>query len=159
MLGTGKRSSETKCGILLPLFLIWLIKIPDQVYTCFQTRTAQKTLLFGAAHTHMAYIRKYPPPPRLPRTNFIPWNLESVSYFGTREHFSGKKKRRILRTKTSIVRLVCCRKLSLYANESCDEHAYYFFRRWLRCRTMFITFWSLEIMSRPLIFVYLYHTC
>ena len=98
-------------------------------------------------------------PPRLPRTNFIPWNLESVSYFGTSEHFSGKKKRRILRTKTSIVRLVCCRKLSLYANESCDEHAYYFFRRWLKCRTMFITFWSLEIMSRPLIFVYLYHTC
>ena len=63
MLGTGKRSSETKCGILLPLFLIWLIKIPDQVYTCFQTRTAQKTLPFGAAHTHMAYIRKYPPTP------------------------------------------------------------------------------------------------
>ena len=61
MLGTGKRSSETKCGILLSLFLIWLIKIPDQVYTCFQTRTAQKTLPFGAAHTHMAYIRKYPP--------------------------------------------------------------------------------------------------
>ena len=119
---------------------------------------AKNPTFWGGTYPYGLY-KEVPPPPRLPRTNFIPWNLESVSYFGTREHFSGKKKRRILRTKTSIVRLVCCRKLSLYANESCDEHAYYFFRRWLRCRTMFITFWSLEIMSRPLIFVYLYHTC
>ena len=159
MLGTGKRSSETKCGILLPLFLIWLIKIPDQVYTCFQTRTAQKTLPFGAAHTHMAYIRKYPPPPPPCPGQIL--SLEILKALVTLEQVNTSvvKKRRILRTKTSIVRLVWCRKLSLYANESCDEHAYYFFRRWLKCRTMFITFWSLEIMSRPLIFVYLYHAC
>ena len=36
-------------------------------------------------------------PPRLPRTNFISWNLESVSYFGTSEHFSGKKKKKNLK--------------------------------------------------------------
>ena len=29
-----------------------------KVYTSFQTKTAQKTILFGAAHTYMAYIRK-----------------------------------------------------------------------------------------------------
>ena len=35
--------------------------------------------------------------------------------------------------------LVGCCKLSLYANESCVEHAFYF-RRWLKWRVMFITF-------------------
>ena len=35
----------------------------DKVYTCFYTKTAQKTLPDGAAHTYMAYIREYPPPP------------------------------------------------------------------------------------------------
>ena len=29
-------------------------------YTRFQTKTAQKTLPDGAAHTYMAYIREYP---------------------------------------------------------------------------------------------------
>ena len=32
----------------------------NKVYTRFQTLTAQKTLPFGAAHTHMAYIGEYP---------------------------------------------------------------------------------------------------
>ena len=57
-------------------------------------------------------------------------SLESVDYFKASEHFSGRKKlRRILMSKTSMVRLTgrpC--KLSLYANESCDEHAVYFWR-------------------------------
>ena len=46
-------------------------------------------------------------------------SLESVDYFGTSEHFSGRKKkkktRRMLISKTSMVRLTG---LSLYANES-----------------------------------------
>ena len=32
-------------------------------YTRFQTKTAQKPLPDGAAHTYMAYVREYPPPP------------------------------------------------------------------------------------------------
>ena len=32
-----------------------------QVYTRFQTKTAQKTLPDRAAHTYMANIREYPP--------------------------------------------------------------------------------------------------
>ena len=36
-----------------------------KVYTCFQTKKAPKTPPCGAAHTYMAYIRKYPPPPGL----------------------------------------------------------------------------------------------
>ena len=36
-----------------------------KVYTHFKTKTAQKTLPFRAAHTHMACIREYPPPPGL----------------------------------------------------------------------------------------------
>ena len=43
-----------------------------------------------------------------------------------------KKKIRILISKIAMVG--CC-KLSLYANESCDEHAIYF-RRWLKWRAM-----------------------
>ena len=35
--------------------------------------------------------------------------------------------------------MVGCCKLSLYANESCDEHAIYF-RRWLKWRAIYITF-------------------
>ena len=35
----------------------------SKVYTLFQTKTAQKDLPFGAAHTYMAYIREYSPPP------------------------------------------------------------------------------------------------
>ena len=36
-----------------------------EVCTCFQTKKAQKSKPFGAAHTYMAYIRGYhsPPPP------------------------------------------------------------------------------------------------
>ena len=34
-----------------------------RVCTLFQTKTAQKTQPFGAAHPYMAYIREYPPPP------------------------------------------------------------------------------------------------
>ena len=45
---------------------------------------------------------------------------------------SGRKKIRILISKIAMVG--CC-KLSLYANESCDEHAIYF-RRWLKWRAM-----------------------
>ena len=44
---------------------------------------------------------------------------ESIDYFGTSGHYSGKK-RGILISKTSMVG--CC-KLSLYENGSCDEHA------------------------------------
>ena len=40
----------------------------------------------------------------------LPWG---VDYFGTSEHYSGKKKRRILISKTAMGG--CC-KLSLYAN-------------------------------------------
>ena len=42
------------------------------------------------------------------------------------------KKNKNLLSKTAMVG--CC-KLSLYANESCDEHAVYF-RRWLKWRAM-----------------------
>ena len=31
--------------------------------TLFQTKTAKKTIPFGAAHTYIAYIREFPPPP------------------------------------------------------------------------------------------------
>ena len=36
-----------------------------KMYTRFHTKTAQKPLLFGAAHTHMAFLRERssPPPP------------------------------------------------------------------------------------------------
>ena len=52
-------------------------------------------------------------------------SLESVDYFGASEHYwvvEKKKERRILISKIAMIR--CC-KLSLYANESCDEHAIY----------------------------------
>ena len=48
-------------------------------------------------------------------------SLESVDNFGTSEYFSEK-----LRFRSS--KLVGCRKLSWYENESCDEHAVYFRR-------------------------------
>ena len=32
-------------------------------HTRFQTKTAQKPYTDGAAHTYVAYIREYPPPP------------------------------------------------------------------------------------------------
>ena len=34
-----------------------------KLYIRFQTKIAQKPLPDGAAHTYMAYIRQYPPPP------------------------------------------------------------------------------------------------
>ena len=55
-------------------------------------------------------------------------SLESIDYFGASEHstlLSGRKKIGILLSKIAMVG--CC-KLSLYANESCDEHAIYFRR-------------------------------
>ena len=48
--------------------------------------------------------------------------LESFDYFGTREYFSGKKKKNL--NQQNFV-TGCC-KLSSYANESCDENAVYF---------------------------------
>ena len=33
-----------------------------EIDTLFQTKTAKKTILFGAAHTYIAYVRDYPPP-------------------------------------------------------------------------------------------------
>ena len=32
-----------------------------EVYTHFQTKTAQRPDPFGVAHTYMAYIKEYPP--------------------------------------------------------------------------------------------------
>ena len=53
-------------------------------------------------------------------------SLESVDYFGASEHYCVvEKKIRILISKIAMVG--CC-KLSLYANESFDEHASYFRR-------------------------------
>ena len=37
-----------------------------RIDTLFQTKTAQKNISFGAAHTYIVYIRNYPPPPRPP---------------------------------------------------------------------------------------------
>ena len=38
-----------------------------EIDTLFQTKTAEKPLIpFGTAHTHIAYIRDYPPPPLPP---------------------------------------------------------------------------------------------
>ena len=57
--------------------------------------------------------------------------------------------------------LVGCCKLSLYTNEYCLQHAVNFNLRWLKWRTMFITFLLsgndvISLKSRPLIFVFLY---
>ena len=35
-----------------------------EIDTLFQTIMAQKNIPFGAAHTHIAYIKDSPPPPR-----------------------------------------------------------------------------------------------
>ena len=45
--------------------------------------------------------------------------FESFDCFGTSKYFSGKKKKNLNEQKF----VVGCCKLSLYANESCDEHA------------------------------------
>ena len=59
--------------------------------------------------------------------------LESVDYFGTGECFSENFDGEAINWSG-----VSC-KLSWYENESCDEHAVYFWR-WLKWRAMFITF-------------------
>ena len=53
-------------------------------------------------------------------------SLESVDYFGASGHYRvvGKK----IRILISKIAMIGCCKLSLYANESCDEHAIYFRR-------------------------------
>ena len=53
--------------------------------------------------------------------------LESIDYFGTSERYCVVKKK-IIRILTSKIAMVGCGNLSLYANESCDEHAIYFRR-------------------------------
>ena len=54
--------------------------------------------------------------------------LERVGYFKTSEYFCGRKKKNLYEQnfrETSKVRLTgrVLQKLSLYANQSCDEHA------------------------------------
>ena len=34
-----------------------------KIDTLFQAKTAEKNIPFGAAHTHIAYIREFNPPP------------------------------------------------------------------------------------------------
>ena len=34
-----------------------------KIDTLFMSKTAKKTLPFGAAHTYIAHIREFPPPP------------------------------------------------------------------------------------------------
>ena len=52
------------CRSSLEKHIRFLTKM-GKVYTRFLTKTAQKTLPDGAAHTYIAYIREYlPPPPR-----------------------------------------------------------------------------------------------
>ena len=57
-------------------------------------------------------------------------SLESVDYFGASEHglLSGREKKKRRRILISKIAMVGCCKLSLCANESCDEHAIYFWR-------------------------------
>ena len=64
-------------------------------------------------------MQKMSPFPEQVVSQFL-W-LESVDQFKTNDYFSGGKK------------------LSLYANEACDEHEVYF-RRWLKRRALFIKF-------------------
>ena len=59
--------------------------------------------------------------------------LESVDYFGASEHYWVVEKK--IRFWISKIAMVGCCKLSLYANESCDEHAIYF-RQGLKWRAM-----------------------
>ena len=61
-LDTDKRSSENKCGILLPLFLVWLIKVAIFSHTRFSSFKIPSTLKYG------------------PRFSFL-GNLESISEF------------------------------------------------------------------------------
>ena len=52
--------------------------------------------------------------------------LESIDYFGTSGRCCVVKKKKKIRILTSKIAMVGCGKLSLYANESFDEHAIYF---------------------------------
>ena len=61
-LDTDKRSSENKCGILLPLFLIWLIKVAIFSHTRFSSFKILSTLKYGPSFAFLG-------------------NLESISKF------------------------------------------------------------------------------
>ena len=62
----------------------------DKVYTHFQTKMAQKTLPFGAAHTYTAYVREYfptsappqpsPPPPPPPGAYYKDRRINYAAY-------------------------------------------------------------------------------
>ena len=76
-------------------------------------------------------------------------SLKSVDYFGASEHYWVVEKK--IRIWISKIAMVGC-KLSLYANESWDEHANYF-RRWLKRRAMQISGNDvISLESRPLNF-------
>ena len=74
-------------------------------------------------------------------------SLKGVDYFETNEYFSGRKRQESL---CANLRwwgwLVGCSKLSLYVNDSCDEHAVYF-RWWLKWSATFITSSSLAMIN------------
>ena len=52
----------------------------DKVYSCFQTKTAQKPLPCGAAHTYMAYLREYPSPPGVRVWKGESWSRTPTSF-------------------------------------------------------------------------------
>ena len=52
-----------------------------KVYTRFQTKMEQKPYpMGGGAHTYIAYIREYPPPPGLNPTKFDSSRFERTTY-------------------------------------------------------------------------------
>ena len=68
--------SISKSHIILPFWFIWNWK-DKYVYTLpwflrkpysIPDRNGAKTIPFGAAHTYMTYVSKYPPPPQPPPT-------------------------------------------------------------------------------------------
>ena len=62
-------------------------------------------------------------------------SIESIDYFGASEHYWVVEKK--IRIWISKIAMVGCCKLSLYANESWDEHAIYmYFRQWLKRHAM-----------------------
>ena len=61
-LDTDKRSSENKCGILLPLFPIWFIKVAIFSHTRFSSFKILSTLKYGPSFAFLG-------------------NLESISEF------------------------------------------------------------------------------
>ena len=61
-------------------------------------------------------------------------SLKGVDYFGASEHYWVVEEKKILISKIAVVR--CC-KLSMYANESCDERSHAIsFWRWLKWHAM-----------------------